>query len=291
MQVEQSGSVKGPITVNERFFEQLKPIIDEFRERTLRAIATRNHMSVHQVKNIQSEGVEPEPKLGYELRTVEELEVERKKLEDWRKKDLVFKEIDQEASLSCSVSYDTGFSTQTNDIDQLRSILASEPGNLESLYFTVGQRYRGTGFRLRLANADEAARFDINGERTEVDHLYRSVMRFLESITPSHAWMHSRNLQAAASLLVGAVVGGSVFILGNKLLGPNAPPVIVLMSAAIVAILSLGSAIGFGALTMRLFPKLESELGPSWHRRKSHRNSLFLLITIIAIPVLINFFI
>lgn len=289
MQVEQSGSVSKPITINEHFFRLLQPLIDAFRERGLREIASRHKITVTKVERICADGRTPSPMME-NSRSVEDLEEERRKIEEWEGNRRVLDAVERELTLNCSVKYDTGFSTQTNDIEQLRSVLSNEPGNLDQLRLSLGQPYKGCGFRLHFSDGDRPATFDINGERREeVDHLYQSIMRFLPSVSPPHAWLYDRRLHSLFALLVAAVVGVSLFLLLEELHVPrSAQPLAGLSALFMVASLTVASAIALAVILAKLFPRLECELGPFSNRRTSYRAFLFVLLTVIAIPILIN---
>lgn len=289
MQVEQNGTVNKPIIIDQRFFEQLKPIISDLQRKRLRDIADRHNRTIEQIESIRDNAPGPRPEVTLKADENFDLEKERKKSDDWYEANTIYHEISSEASLRCAIAFDTGFKTETNDLDQITSIIAAEDGCLQSLSFVVGQSFRGIGFRILLENTDPPGHYYINGQRDQVDHLYRSILRLLKSSVASHAWLHNQTIQLALSFLLAIALSSTIITFASRFSLEKSLAqtlgVMVLLTAIIGAIVL---TIVLIAKLSKVFPRLESDFGPESRRQKSQRRSLYIVLTVILIPIVIN---
>lgn len=293
MRIEQSGSVDRPITIGQQFFEQLELIISELQTKALRSIAARSSVPFEVVERLRQETEMPwfDPE-EEKLESSAEVSAQIDRIRETHLESRVWREIDEEASISCTVRYDTGFSTQTNDLAQLKSLLKTESGNLDALSFAVGSGYRSLGFGLRLVNAERPASFDISGEREEVDHFYQSIIRLLQAAIPNHPWLYDQRLHLALALGLSTALAVTSIRLGGQLLGPGehlatAEFAVILLSVA----LAVGIAVYILTQAAKVFPRLEVEFGPEWRRRRGRRTSLLIILTAIVLPLLMNIFV
>lgn len=289
MQVEQNGTVNKPIIIDQRFFEQLKPIISDLQRRRLRDIADRHKMTIEQIESIRDNAPEPRPEIALKADENFDLEKERKKTDDWYEATTISREISTEAFLTCAIAFDTGFKTETNDLNQITSIINAEPGCLKSLSFVVGQSFRGIGFRILLENTDPPGYYYITGQRDQVDHLYQSITRLLKSSVADHAWLHNQTNQFALSFLLAMASAATIIAFASRFSLEKS------LAQTLGVMVLLTSLVGAIVLTIvlikklsKVFPRLEADFGPESRRQKSQRRSLYMLLTAILIPVVIN---
>lgn len=291
MQVEQSGEISKPITIGEIFFEQLGAIISGLQDRGLAAIAKKHGVPTAEVKRIMEGGARPPPKV-YSPAEKRSFDQEIADLTKYQLEYAINREIESNVSLDCSVKFDTGFSTSTNDLQQLRSILSSEPGDLTFISFSIGQSYRGEGIRLTLSNSDRTCFFSINGERQEIDHLSQAISRVMKSSISDNPWLYNSTFHFFGGMALALLSIATVIVLGSRLSVQKQ-----YIQPVEIIVLFLAIATGFATVTFfykrmnKLFPRLQSEYGPEWRRRITQRRNYLLLLSAIVVPILINLFV
>lgn len=287
MKAEQSGSTAKPLSINEDFFEGLKAILSDFEEAILRAAAEKHGLPIASVKAaLASEEAIP---ISYDAPDTSSLEAIEKHYEDIRKREKTSRmvnDIRSDLSVKYQVAFVNSFSINVDSIKQLVEVISRETVRPDTLTVRAGLSYFAPSMTLSLSNAVKAARYEVQGDRTDVDCLSRRIKSLLDASPPAHPMLHGNVLKILLSAFVSTY--GSIGLL--QILFEALPPISVSSGNAILiwiasmAALSWPMMFGLTKLWESSFPRCQFEYGPDWRRLKSRRTVMLLIFTALILP-------
>lgn len=293
MREERSGSTRRPLAINDDFFDRLAHIVGERTELALQDIARSTKTPLDRVRAIAVREVVPTPereRINYA--NEEEVAAARREINENYEIRTIQHELDGQLDAGFSVTYDTGYSARGNSLTELKTFMANESGRPESIRIDCGQGWRGTSFNLTLRDGYTTGRFEVKGNRRDIDYYYTAIRRLMKESEPDYPFLHFRVM----SVLFSGIVSGLLYLgIFNTIMRmfpelTNLPITTPIVAAIILAPVLFGMIVSNLVQKMyeRTFPKCQFEYGPEWRRQRSRRNLLLVIITTVAIPILLT---
>jgi hypothetical protein len=289
VRAEHSGKSRRPIAINEQSIGDLKRILDDIREGIFRDVASIHSVQLAQVRELASKVkiplVAPEYPSEYDRDTIEAYE---KKSIKHRLLEKVRYDLLSRTSFSASVGYDSGSTFQSDSLSGLTDTLRAEPGIIDNVSISFGDRIGTPHLSLRLYNSWTTAYFSISGERKDADHAILALNKWLRASEPDQPLLHNR-IALNVPVIILAGIGSSALTLGlTRLMGGQ-----LTTQESIAAIIISGAFSGSILMFLvkeieRAFPKLQIELGPEWKRVRARRTRLLFVISAILIPIVLT---
>jgi len=291
MREERSGSTKRPLAINDDFFDRLAHIVAERTEQRLREIARSQNVSVDRVRGIASGQIKETPDRVVDYSDDEDYAASRHEMEENYRIRSIRNDAEDELDASFSITYNTGYSARGDNLAELKAFMTRESGRPETVRIDSGKGWRGTSFDLTLRDSLVTCRYEVKGERRDIDYYHAAIARLLKDSEPDYPWLHFRILPVIIS-----AVGSFTFFIWTYALIIRLFPSLALTTASPTSIaVVIVAPILFGMFVAnaiqrfydRTFPKCQFEYGPEWRRQRSRRTMLLLLLTAIVVPIVL----